>query len=64
MLIMVNALQLTLHLPIMSMVFPENAMTYIETLFPIVMFDFLEENEWFKSLFTPVNQTAILNIRD
>ena len=51
MLVMVNALQLTLHLPIMNIVFPENAMTYISTLFPIVMFDVLEDNQWFNDLF-------------
>ena len=53
MFIMVRSLQMILHLPIMAIIFPSNAMTIIAILIPIVGFDILETyldwelvNEW------------------
>ena len=40
---MVNALQFILNLPLMSMIFPANVMTFMKTMIPIVMFDFLND---------------------
>lgn len=51
MLIMINSLQIAIHLPIMGIGFPSNAMTYISSMIPIVMFDVLEGQDWFESIF-------------
>mmetsp|Transcript_6152 Transcript_6152/g.9892 ORF Transcript_6152/g.9892 Transcript_6152/m.9892 type:complete len:366 (+) Transcript_6152:3401-4498(+) len=42
---MVNSLQIIIHLPIMSVVIPANALTMFLILFPIVTFDILENYE-------------------
>lgn len=47
----VNTLQLVMHLPIMSIVFPGNIMTFFEILIPVVMFDLLENFEVIQQLF-------------
>ena len=39
---MINSLQLIIHLPIMNVPFPANAMTIVKSLVPIVMFEILE----------------------
>ena len=39
---LINAQQLIVHLPIMSVVFPQNAMSFIKDLMAIVMLDVLE----------------------
>lgn len=39
---MINSLQLIIHLPMMNVPFPANAMTFVRCLVPIVMFEILE----------------------
>ena len=48
---MINNLQLAIHLPIMNFGFPQNAMIYLMNLLPIVMFDVLENQDWYQNLF-------------
>jgi len=50
---MVRALQLALHLPLINVVFPLNAMEYISEMLPIAVFDYFDEAEWFEELFKP-----------
>ena len=45
MMFMIRALQLVLHLPMLQVVLPSNVSMLTEMLFPIVLFDVLE-NEW------------------
>ena len=42
MFILVRALQMILHLPLMLVLFPANVMTFIEIMIPTVGFDILE----------------------
>ena len=51
MLIMVNALQLTLHLPIMSTVAPANVIAMWNIIIPVVMFDIIEKIPWIQEIF-------------
>jgi hypothetical protein len=39
---LVNGMQLIIHMPIFGIPFPENTMTFIENLMPIVLFDVLD----------------------
>lgn len=48
---LVNTLQLVLHLPIMSVVFPGNVISFFEILIPVVMFDLLEKVELVQQFF-------------
>ena len=48
---MINALQMILHLPIMSIKFPSNTMNFYQTIKPFVAFDLLDNNEVFESIF-------------
>jgi hypothetical protein len=43
-LVVINPLQLILHLPIMSVIVPANVLSLFKILIPIVMFDVLEGN--------------------
>ena len=47
----VNALQLIFHLPIMNIILQANAMTYLEIVIPIVMFDFIDSIPFFSDRF-------------
>ena len=48
---MLNSLQLIIHLPLLSMIFPSNVSFFFRLILPIVMFDLLENNnpisKWF-----------------
>jgi hypothetical protein len=58
MILMINTLQLVIHLPLFGIIFPANAMIYISNMMPIVMFDVLEGREWYENIFTASgNQT-------
>ena len=48
---MINALQMILHLPIMSIKFPSNTMNFYQAIKPFVAFDLLDNNEVFESIF-------------
>ena len=48
---MINALQMILHLPIMSIKFPSNTMNFYQAIKPFVAFDILDNNEIFESFF-------------
>ena len=48
---MINALQMILHLPIMSIKFPSNTMNFYQAIKPFVAFDLLDNNEIFESYF-------------
>ena len=48
---MVTNLQLATHLPIMNFIFPQNAMIYLKNMKPVMMFDFLDEMDWYTQAF-------------
>ena len=45
---MISALQLAIHLPMFTFIFPQNVMVYLINMIPIVMFDLLEGQEWYE----------------
>jgi len=42
---MIRSLQLILHLPIMTVIFPSNVMMFFNIVIPIVMFDIFENEQ-------------------
>ena len=54
-LVVINPLQLILHLPIMSVIVPANVLSLFKILIPIVMFDVLEGNQFIQNLFGEQN---------
>ena len=48
---LINALQFIFHLPIMSIVFPANVMSFFSIMIPLVMFDVLSDVPFFESFF-------------
>ena len=48
---MLNSLQLVIHLPMLSIIFPTNTCFFFRLILPIVMFDLLENNNPISQLF-------------
>mmetsp|Transcript_24944 Transcript_24944/g.38743 ORF Transcript_24944/g.38743 Transcript_24944/m.38743 type:complete len:122 (+) Transcript_24944:2352-2717(+) len=46
-LMMINSLQLIVHLPVLQVIFPGNMMMFLQIILPIVMFDILDPLEHF-----------------
>lgn len=43
--VMINSLQIAIHLPILNVLLPSNVVLFFEKLLPIVMFDIIKD-EW------------------
>ena len=48
---MINALQIIFHFPIFTLGFPAPVMSFIKTIFPLVMFDVIETFENLSEIF-------------
>ena len=59
---LINALQFIFHLPIMSVIFPANLLSYFTFMIPLVMFDVLDDIPLFESFFVAKDNGS--DIRD
>jgi hypothetical protein len=44
---MIGIIQIALHLPLLSVKFPSNALTFFSIILPIVNYDLLNDNKWY-----------------
>jgi hypothetical protein len=59
---MIRSLQITLHLPMMRILFPANVMLLCSTIIPVVMFDVLENPDFnYETFLTFINATNVSN---
>ena len=49
---MIGIIQIALHLPLLNIRFPANALTFFSILLPIVNYDLLDDNDWYNDLIT------------
>jgi hypothetical protein len=56
----INSLQLILHLPIMNLKIPANALSFFQIVLPIVLFDILENIEYIENIFGQQNEDSIV----
>jgi hypothetical protein len=59
---MINAMQFIFHLPIMSIIFPANVMSFFSLMIPLVMFDILSDIPELEQYFE--SNDNVLMIRD
>lgn len=53
---MIGIIQIALHLPLLNVRFPANAISFFSIIIPIVNYDLLDDNQWYNDHLTDLTR--------
>ena len=53
---MIGIIQIALHLPLMNIQFPANALTFFKIIIPIINYDLLNDVKWYNNILVDISR--------